>query len=198
MVELKRSIKEIAKVDLENKITSLVHQLYMDAEYRERTNLQMQEIIVQLEAKIAQLERVRPEPIKKQGKLHSNSEAYISHLEQSLSRYERLLLNADSEKLKLMDELAVLKKENYQVRLQLANSQLDTETEQLIQQLTLQLEQEKHSARMLQEENDHFKNEIITIEKELHEKNKRIKLLMLNLNKKNADPHLHHRPQPFS
>jgi hypothetical protein len=37
----------------------------MDAEYRERTNLQMQEIIVQLETKIAQQDRPKPELLKK-------------------------------------------------------------------------------------------------------------------------------------
>lgn len=38
-------------------------------------------------------------------------------LEESVARYERLLLAADSEKLRLNDEVAVLKKENYQIRL---------------------------------------------------------------------------------
>ena len=34
----------------------MVQELYMDAEYRERTNLQMQEIIVQMEKKLGVLE----------------------------------------------------------------------------------------------------------------------------------------------
>ena len=50
--ELKRTIREIGKVELENRLASLVQELYMDAEYRERTNLQMQEIIVQMEKKL--------------------------------------------------------------------------------------------------------------------------------------------------
>jgi hypothetical protein len=55
MRELKMLIKDISKIELENKISSLLHELYMDAEYRERTNMQMQEIIVQLEQKITLL-----------------------------------------------------------------------------------------------------------------------------------------------
>jgi hypothetical protein len=52
----------------------------MDAEYRERTNLQMQEMIVQLEAKITQLER-RPDPARKiEGRYHGNPESYVLHL----------------------------------------------------------------------------------------------------------------------
>lgn len=54
--EVKRVIKEIGRVELENRLVSLVQELYMDAEYRERTNLQMQEIIVQMEKKLGVLE----------------------------------------------------------------------------------------------------------------------------------------------
>ncbi len=187
MQELRRLIKEISRVDLENRITSLLHELYMDAEYRERTNIQMQEMIAQLQGKITQLESKiahLERPLRKTDHRMTNPETYLQQLEESVSRYERLLLAADSEKLRLTDEVAVLKKENYQVRLELSNSQVDNETEELIEELTLQLEQEKHSSRWLQEENEQFRNEIIAIEKELHEKNKRIKLLMLNLNKR--------------
>lgn len=136
MQELRRLIKEISRVDLENKITTLLHELYMDAEYRERTNIQMQEMIAQLQGKITQLEGKiahLERPIRKieQHRI-SNPESYMIQLEESVARYERLLLAADSEKLRLTDEVAVLKKENYQIRLELANSQLDNETEELI------------------------------------------------------------------
>lgn len=101
MLELRRLIKEIARVDLENKITSLVHELYMDAEYRERTNIQMQEIVVQLENKIAHLERTRPD-LRKESRTPATA-TEVLQLQESLSRYERLLFAADSERLRLMD-----------------------------------------------------------------------------------------------
>ena len=42
---------------------------------------------------------------------------YVEQLESSLDRYEQLLLAADSEKLRLIEEISALKKENYQIRL---------------------------------------------------------------------------------
>lgn len=66
----------------------------------------------------------------------------------------------------------------------MANSQLDNETEELIEQLTLQLEQEKYSHRSLEEENEQLREELVGAERELQEKNQRIKLLTLNLNKR--------------
>lgn len=51
--------------------------------------------------------------------------------------------------IKFHDEISILKKENYLIRLELSNSQLDNETQQLIQHLTLQLQQEKHNNRIL-------------------------------------------------
>lgn len=145
--DLKRTIKEIGKIDLENRIASLVQELYMDAEYRERTNLQMQEIIVQLEKKLAVIETGKEQ---KRVELGGKDRNYVAQLEVSLDRYEQLLLAADSEKLRLIEEISILKKENYQIRLELANSSVDNETEELIEQLTLQLEQEKHNNKSLE------------------------------------------------
>lgn len=72
----------------------------MDAEYRERTNLQMQEIIVQLEKKLAVMEMGKEI---KRGDLGGKDRNYVGQLEASLDRYEQLLLAADSEKLRLVE-----------------------------------------------------------------------------------------------
>lgn len=112
--DLKRTIKEVGKIELENRLASLVQELYMDAEYRERTNLQMQEIIVQMEKKLAVLESGKEA---KRVEMGGKDRHYVEQLESSLDRYEQLLLVADSEKLRLIEEISMLKKENYQIRL---------------------------------------------------------------------------------
>lgn len=86
--------------------------------------------------------------------------------------------------MKLMEEVTALRKENHQIRLELADSDLDNETQRLIEQLTLQLEREKYTARELEEQNEAYHNEIVSLQKELYQKNKRLKLLGLNLNRK--------------
>ncbi len=70
--------------------------------------------------------------------------------------------------MKLMEEVTALRKENHQIRLELADSDLDNETQRLIEQLTLQLEREKYSARELEEQNEVFHNEIVSLQKELY------------------------------
>lgn len=65
----------------------------MDAEYRERTNLQMQEIIVQMEKKLAVMESGKET---KRVETGGKDRHYIEQLESSLDRYEQLLLAADS------------------------------------------------------------------------------------------------------
>lgn len=64
----------------------------MDAEYRQRTNLQMQEIIVQMEKKLGVLESGKDVRRVQTGK----DRHYVEQLESSLDRYEQLLLAADS------------------------------------------------------------------------------------------------------
>ncbi len=70
--------------------------------------------------------------------------------------------------MKLMEEVTALRKENHQIRLELADSDLDNETQRLIEQLTLQLEREKYSARELEEQNEAYHNEIVSLQKELY------------------------------
>lgn len=70
--------------------------------------------------------------------------------------------------MKLMEEVTALRKENHQIRLELADSDLDNETQRLIEQLTLQLQREKYSARELEDQNEAYHNEIISLQKELY------------------------------
>ena len=53
----------------------------------------------------------------------------------SLRKYEKLLDEADNERVGLLDEISALSKENYQLRVELANKG-EGESEGLIQELT--------------------------------------------------------------
>ena len=53
--ELKKMIREHPNVEISNKMVDLVQQLYLDAEYRERTSLKLKDIVVNLENKIVGL-----------------------------------------------------------------------------------------------------------------------------------------------
>lgn len=55
--EIRRLLREISNSDLANKIESLVQEVFMDAEYRERTNMQMREMVVGLEEQLMNYER---------------------------------------------------------------------------------------------------------------------------------------------
>lgn len=81
----------------------------------------MQEIVGQLEDRIDHLQSKREIPPVQQ----NPSRAYLQQLEESINRYERLLRVAEGEKMKLMEEVTSLRKENHQIRLELADSDLD-------------------------------------------------------------------------
>ncbi len=78
----------------------------MDAEYRERTNVQLKEMVVGYEHQIQSWERnssyYRDDAASNH--LHPNS------LKQSLRRYEKLLGEADAERVSLLNEITLLSK----------------------------------------------------------------------------------------
>lgn len=85
----------------------------MDAEYRERTNAQLKEMVVGYENQIQNWER--------NSSHYRQDDAASSHhhpasLKSSIRRYEKLLAEADAERVSLLNEITVLSKENYQLR----------------------------------------------------------------------------------
>jgi hypothetical protein len=56
----------------------------------------------------------------------------------SLRRYEKLLSEADSERVSLLNEITLLSKENYQLRVELSNGQAENESE-LVRELSAEL-----------------------------------------------------------
>jgi chromosome segregation ATPase len=151
----------------------------MDAEYRERTNVQLKEMVVDYESQIKNWQR--------QGAYYGNNQEeegnYPGGLKQSLRRYEKLLDEADSERVGLLNEITLLSKENYQLRVELSSKDAEGGAE-AARELAAELEQERSYSRALQEESEELKREIIDVEGELNEKNKKIRLLTLNLNRK--------------
>jgi predicted amidohydrolase YtcJ len=85
----------------------------MDAEYRERTNAQLKEMVVGYENQIQNWER--------NSSYYRQDDAASSHmhpasLKNSIRRYEKLLAEADAERVSLLNEITILSKENYQLR----------------------------------------------------------------------------------
>jgi len=56
----------------------------------------------------------------------------------SLRRYEKLLSEADNERVSLLNEITLLSKENYQLRVELSNGQAENESE-LVRELSAEL-----------------------------------------------------------
>lgn len=108
---------------------------------------------------------------------------YAGGLKQGLRKYEKLLEEADGERAGLLSEITALSKENYQLRVELSRREAEGAAE-AVRELAAELEQERSFSRALQEEGEELKREIIEVEGELNEKNKRIRLLTLNLNRK--------------
>lgn len=84
----------------------------MDAEYRERTNLQLKEMVVAYKNQV--------EGFQRQGSYYRAQESvdgpYSNGSKYSLRRYEKLLSEADNERASLLNEISLLSKENYQLR----------------------------------------------------------------------------------
>jgi hypothetical protein len=80
--------------------------------------------------------------------------------------------------------VAYWQQEGYELRTELANSSVNNETEMLIEQLTLQLEQEKNRAHAMSARGDYLEEQVRLCERELTEKAKKIRLLQLENNRK--------------
>lgn len=60
LAEVKQLLREVGNQELSSRISSLVQDIYMDAEYRERANLQLREMVIGYENQIIVLERQSP------------------------------------------------------------------------------------------------------------------------------------------
>ena len=98
-----------------NQLNTLIQQMYMDAEYRERTSAQMRETIINLEETVGKFQQ-KGDSRSRRG-LNYDEGPYIHQLEESVNRFERLLSEKDHEKHNLLTEISNLSKENYQIRL---------------------------------------------------------------------------------
>jgi hypothetical protein len=113
LVEVKQLLREVNNPELSQRLNSLINEIYMDAEYRERTNAQLKEMVVGYENQIQNWER--------NGSYYRQDDAASTHLhpnslKHSLRRYEKLLGEADTERVSLLNEVTILSKENYQLR----------------------------------------------------------------------------------
>lgn len=55
LTEIKQLLREINNPEISNRINSIILEIYMDAEYRERTNVQLKEMVVNYESQIQSL-----------------------------------------------------------------------------------------------------------------------------------------------
>ena len=84
----------------------------------------------------------------------------------------------------LITEISNLSNENYRIKLEVASHPPKQESEAEIQSLQEMLERESNANQDLVSESEELKGELFELEKELNTKNKKIKLLSLNLNRK--------------
>jgi hypothetical protein len=49
MVEVKQLLRDINNSEVSNRLNALILEIYMDAEYKERANLQLREMVVSYE-----------------------------------------------------------------------------------------------------------------------------------------------------
>lgn len=67
MSEIKQLMKEV-DIGLANRVMALVYEIYLDGQYRERTNMQMHDRIINLESRLASMEEL---PLSRRGAMDS-------------------------------------------------------------------------------------------------------------------------------
>ena len=87
--EIKKLLKDIANLQMRNKLLNLTQELFLDAEYRERTSNQLREKIISMEQIITKMQHSSEHRYRGGHSLEDAS--YILHLEESLRKYERII-----------------------------------------------------------------------------------------------------------
>ena len=112
MEEVKQLLWDIDNTDISDRLRGLILQVYMDAEYRERANSQLKDMVITLENRNAALS--------KNGH-HLNGDGHHRRREEviAMRKYAKMLQEADSEKVSLANEVADLSRANYELQVQL-------------------------------------------------------------------------------
>ena len=119
---------------IREKLGELIHQIYVDAEYRERVNIRLKDMVIELESRNEILEKQGYDGRQRNG---------------SIRKYARMLENADNEKVALAGQIAELSRDNYQLTAQLSSHTQNPENEGIYKGLKLGLEHEKATNRVL-------------------------------------------------
>lgn len=112
LAQIKHLLRNI-DIELSNKLMPLVYEIYLDAQYKERTNLHMKTIIIDLQDQVAELEqrsRKQPEtPIDLvKGKFNKFIYSEPEPDQNTISAYQRINLLAST--------LERVERENVQLR----------------------------------------------------------------------------------
>ena len=92
--EIKKLLKLVSHLEISGRLSNLVQEMYMDAEYHERTSTHMRNAIINLENDVHRLEKAGHG--RHNQAMGADEEQYIYHLQESVKRYEKLLSDKDN------------------------------------------------------------------------------------------------------